>query len=168
MTLRVGRLFGEKLTTAVARALDLTSPIYEIELDSARAEAFSSSNSTDFMWNYLRSEAFRKFSESQDDLEDVTISRFIEDEAHCAMTNERLVDVWSRPNLDTGSWIKARRFISRILGPFPWERFPLECDFGPGASVGLKRKLSQKHIKWDLSSHITEAALPYQDRKSVV
>lgn len=93
---------------------------------------------------YLGSELMSKF-DSLDlgvSREEVALSKFLECERLCAMTN---VSVWrsSTPviyGMDVGTLLLlTRRKIASLLGEFDWNEAALGMGFGPGAAVGIPR-----------------------------
>lgn len=158
---------GERATLALNRALfGEGDDVVDLSvLDVCREFAFSSENADDFAYWYLRSECFSKFLPDDPELqgyrEEAAMEKFMEAEHACGLANSRLVDVWTRARLDLPVWAKARALVGGVLGAFPWEQFPWECRFGPGASGSLTRKRASHQNKWVLSTHITAEALPY-------
>jgi len=158
---------GERTTLALASALfgEDTLEIDPMIFDVSREFAFSSDNAEEFAYWYLRSECFSKFQPGDPDLEvaqeRAAMERFMAAESDCKLANSQLVDIWTRPRLNLRVFKKARALIGGLLGRFPWEEFPWECRFGPGASGSLSRKRASHQNKWVLSTHITAEALPY-------
>lgn len=154
------------LKSSLAEAIGInTSGVDPVALSVAREFAFSSDTSGEFAYWYLVNQMFSKFNpgdaSSAQLRRDAAFSSFKTSEETCALSNTRLVDVWSRPHLDEKVWLRARRLTSVILGRFSWESFPRACGFGPGASSGLRRKDSCQQNKWVRSAHITAEAIPY-------
>lgn len=164
-SLRLGNKFGDKITLALASSMGFGPEISAAELSSSREAAFSSKNAEEFAWHYLKSECFSKFDPGEvgESLDADTYRLFTSCEAQVAKVNERLVDPWSRPWLDTLALNRARAYCARVLGRFPWETFPRACAWSSGASTQFKRIDSQIENKWANSAHITESALPYLD-----
>lgn len=166
MSLRLGIRNGDCIVPLVAEALGFSPDVItETELKVCREFAFSSNRPDEFAEWYLRSEAFSKFddglAEGRQERFDSAMQRFHAAEAACRHANSRIVGWDLYVGFNPRVWRRARATIASILGPFPWERFPLHCQFGPGASVGLSRRRASYQNKWVLSTHITEAAIPY-------
>lgn len=157
---------GDALLCELAQSLSLIggseTSIDPCLLSVSREFAFSSTTAEEFSEFYLRSEAFSKFrGEDSASLAEVAIDKFREAESAAGDSNSRLIDLWSRARVNQRVFRRARAILHDILGPFPMESFPWACRFGPGASVGLRRTDASHQKKWDRSSHITKAALPY-------
>lgn len=166
MTLRVSRTLGDTITTALADALDLgTDFISEPMIDVCRSFAFESEDVNEFRYWYLRDQCFSKFEtgDSLDDLrkEKAAIAGFKSSEENCRVINGKFEGWESRCSVNIKLIRRARAIIARILGTFDINELPSMCGFGPGASGSLGRKACSQQDKWDLSSHITERALPY-------
>lgn len=162
-TLRLTEKFSEKIAHQLASSMGFGPEITSEQLATSRGEAFESSCASDFAWHYLKSECFSKFDPGDGglSLDPVTYDSFLSNEAWVGLVNERLVDPWSRPWLDTGALRKARSIVARILGKFPWEQFPRACAWSSGASTQFKRRCSQIENKWARSAHVTESAIPF-------
>jgi hypothetical protein len=164
-TLRLGSRISDKIAITLAAALGFDQEITADELLSSREAAFASGSAEEFAWHYLKSECFSKFNPEDGglSLDSETYRQFLFAEEQVGKVNERLVDPWSRPWLDTRSLQRARAYCARVLGRFPWESFPRACAWSSGASTQFKRRNSQIENKWAYSAHITAGALPYLD-----
>lgn len=163
MRLSLGISTGDRILSLAADALGFDTEIDSSHLDVCRAFAFSSDTAEEFSSWYLRSECFSKFRSGGVDLKRSTLTqqKFLDAEYACELANARLVDTWSRASLNQSVWRRARSLVADVLGQFPWDSFPRYCGFGPGASVGLPSRKAFHQNKWELSTHITEGALPY-------
>ena len=160
--LNLSSRFGDLVVNKLASSLGYSQEIYAEELLASREAAFEARDAHTFAWHYLKSECFSKWSGEVDDNTSLRAhAQFSLMEDWVGRCNERLVDPWSRPWLDTELFIRARHIVSKILGRFPWEQFPRACEWSSGASTQFKRRHSQVENKWARSAHITEGALPY-------
>lgn len=77
--------------------------------------------------------------------EQKAIEKFLDCEGSCGESNHRILhlnrcgDAWL-----VGALESARQYIHSVLGDFSWDLALPHCDFGPGASIGIKR--SQSHV----------------------
>lgn len=169
MSLRLRFRNGDSITQQLASDLSLGNgeEVSPVEFDICREFAFGSDNPAEFSHWYLRSEVLRKFDDGNPATAEMRVSaatqKFHDAEALCREANAGLVgwDLYARYNLAV--WRRARAIVRDILGPFPWERFPYACQFGPGASLELPRRKASMSNKWGKATHITEASLPYYD-----
>lgn len=168
MRLNLSNVLGDRVTGQLARSLGVSSDGDSIspELFGVMNEfAFSSTTPEEFSYWYLRAKCFSKFDDGDPSSEAARVTAamdaFWDSEAHCSAVNERLVDPWTRHSIPQGVLRRARCLVSDVLAQFPWEKFPMACGFGPGATTGLRRNESAQQNKWALSAHITEKALPY-------
>jgi len=144
---------------------DCVDPII---FDFCREAAFSSTDVGEFASWYLRSEALRKFDDGDPSSDarktSEAFAKFKQAEEACGVANQWLVgwEMYTRFSLDV--WRRARAICHSILGTrVPWDELPHGCSFGPGASLGLPRRKASHANKWEFSSHITDAALPYYE-----
>ena len=168
MTLRVSTRLGLRLTVAISEALcvPLPSMANEAWFDHCRASAFTETDPDRFAWEYLRVQCFSKFrglgDVTDEDRRSSAYSDLQKSEEDCANANSRLVEWWSRAHLDEKVWKRARALCERILGRLELrEEFYRGCNFGPGASTGIKRIRACHQNKWVLATHATERAIPY-------
>lgn len=167
MTLKVSNKLGVMVTQELASAFGLLEEggltVDAGQFDESWEAALASRNHEEFALHYQRASLLSKFDTEDPLLEDATIRGFIENEEMCALINRQLVGGSQSLYVDPYIWSRARRRVRQVLGPFPWEKFPQVCGFGPGASTSLRRRVSSHQNKWELSTHITESALPYYD-----
>lgn len=169
MTLKVSDKLGTDVTTELAAALGMLSVsdgVPEVDPDLFAEEwefAFQAKDHETFGYHYMRSCVFSKYDTNDPTLEAETLKGFLENEITCGWVNKMLVGGSESLYVSPRIWSRARRKVRQVLGPFPWNRFPRACGFGPGASTSLRRRLSSHQNKWALSTHITESALPYYD-----
>lgn len=168
MSLRLGFRNGDRIIPTFSCAAGLSDDGHTIDptlLDVSREFAFSSKHPDEFAHWYLLSEVFSKYDDgdpaTKADKVSVAMQKFQEAEAQCAEANSWIVGWDCYTRFTTSVWQRARAIVRDVLGPFPWERFPAACQFGPGASLGLPRRKASQSNKWDVSTHITGAALPY-------
>lgn len=163
---QVGFKTSDTVLSSLSTRLGFQFPeIDPFELGLLREFAFDSTSAAEFAWFYNASEVFSKFSNGDQRAGAMRVlaakSKFYEAEGICRTANERLYEGFSRASLNQTVLRRARGLVSRVLGPFPWESFPWACGFGPGASLGLRRVASSQQNKWVMSTHITQAAIPY-------
>lgn len=138
------------------------------ETERHREKAFNARSSSKlFKYWYLRSEVLKRYQGPGVPAKTrvkAAIGTFVELEASARLINDRLSDGWGKPWPDAirKRLMKARRVIGETLGTaFPWEQFPLACDFSSGASTELPRLEAARQKKWLKSTDVTEKALPY-------
>lgn len=69
------------------------------------------------------------------------VAKFLSTEVTCSATNIRFLNL--QKCSDSVTWMtleRARGFIRRVLGVFSWDHAVALAAFGPGASVGVKRR----------------------------
>lgn len=102
----------------------------------------------DFMVAYQAANLLRKFpfggSSNAASRKARALESFMGSEATCRSTSTRLeADLFLGHNLgrpERELIARARDFCHRVLGDFSWDAALSHCDFGPGASVGVKRR----------------------------
>jgi hypothetical protein len=171
VTLKVSRNLGIDVTRDLAASLGYLTlgsgnePVVDPDqfLDDSDLAFNEARNHEEFAYHYMRSSVFSKYDTGDPSLEAETLASFVATDVTCGVINKSLVggseSLWVTPQI----WNRARRKVHAVLGRFPWEQFPRACGFGPGASTSLRRRLSSHQNKWELSTHITEPALPYYD-----
>ncbi len=104
-----------------------------------------------FAWDYLCVELAGKYPyfDLKIDREAVALSKFVESEALCSLTNQRIRETCygARSPFHSQLW-GARRKIARLLGPFAWSEAELHFGWGPGATTRLPRHRSDASEKY--------------------
>lgn len=107
-----------------------------------------------FQRQYAASEFLSKsdFLDVDIDREAVAIEKFLDTEVKCRETNHRLLSALSPNQALAPLILKARGKIRRCLGPFNWDSAEKHFGFGPGASIGVKRSMSDLYYKFGTKS----------------
>jgi hypothetical protein len=95
------------------------------------------------------------------DREAVAISKFIEAEEICRVTNQRLKTVLRTPSvgITMASYIHtAAHKIASVLGPFDWNEAEAGFSWGPGASTRLSRVKASPVYKYSGKPEVTPKA----------
>lgn len=97
------------------------------------------------------------------DREKEAMNRFHAAEELCQVSNDRLVDFFSRPNAPAMRRLigKARRYLVSLLSGITRTEVMESARWGPGASTSLPRRRATAQHKWQFASHVTVAALPW-------
>lgn len=102
-------------------------------------------------------------SSDQCDLSIPTLDAFL---SNCARLREFS---FSPPNvsripinasLETRALLRARAFVSAVLGPFDVEEWFLECKHGPGSTIGTRFATCNPEDKWSYPMTVTHSSLP--------
>lgn len=161
------------LHQALARAIPALGPggrLSSEEMEASFQQALRASDPDTFKDLYLEANLMKRYTgadlSSSEDRIRAALLKLEESEVKCAYTNRVFAAGldWSNACVPLDirrTLLRARRILSTVLGPFPWEMFPRACGFTPGATTEFSRKEATLHNKWDRASHVTAAALPY-------
>lgn len=96
----------------------------------------------DFAIDYQVSRLLKKFPGGSPKIRrDNAIAKFRDAEDVCGKTNVRFCNLTRTASPLVWTQLQAaKNYIHRVLGEFCWDQAIPHCDFGPGASIGVKRK----------------------------
>lgn len=155
---RAVKLAGDLFTAldtpfSLSQKIRLDSGDYQ-GLVSAEVNPHGYTDAGKFARDYLAAEAFSKFPgwELGVDRATVAITKFLESEENCRLTNARLkrpypVDL-KNPTGVAAVMFTARQKIRRLLREFRWADAERFFDFGPGATFSLPRKKRNAFYKF--------------------
>lgn len=150
----------DRIVSLVTRGLSAPASFDEPSFDALRKAAFECKDAASFASYYLSNQVVSKWGDGASaELRASALEKFHEAEAVCRESTPRILRLEGGP---LGVFIRrAQLAVRRVLGDFPWESFPRECRFGPGASVGLRKANASHQNKWARSAHVTKKAIPY-------
>lgn len=113
-----------------------------------------------FRDDYLVSRLLKKHRNdkvvSASDRQAAAIKKFRNSERRCLQVkNDLLLNVEGSPYNVWSHIHAAQRKISRLLGPFSWDRAQPFFGFGPGATTRLPRRTSDRFYKYRGKPHVT-------------
>lgn len=133
---------GEAIPKAVLNAW-IRSKRCDVTLNPA---GFSDPRS--FSRAYQASSFFKKYThlDAVDDAarRNRAINKFLDRDLVCAETSVRFCNLHSIDQHHLARLHRAREICCKILGEFSWDDAVSLCDFGPGASLGVPRRLRHK------------------------
>jgi len=100
------------------------------------------------------------FLRTGNQLKEIAMEKFFETELQCKKTNEYLVNLANKPDL-ASSLLAAQFKISSILSDFTPDEFIDACNFGPGSTTTIRRRLANHPYKFQFETGITQEAYDF-------
>lgn len=100
------------------------------------------SDAKDFAIDYQVSRLLKKFPGGSPKTRRANaLAKFREAEEICGKTNVRFCNLTRTASPLVWTQLQAaKNYVHRVLGEFDWDQALPHCDFGPGASIGVKRR----------------------------